>query len=506
MTNKAFLIILDGYGLAEKCEYNAITNANTPNLDKLFSENPTTTLKCSGMAVGLPEGQMGNSEVGHLNIGAGRVVYQELSRISKSINDGDFFNNEEFLKACDHVKETGGNLHIMGLTSDGGVHSSEKHYKALLELAKLQGLEDRTYIHCFTDGRDTPPKSAAEFIAELEKYMDEINCGKISVISGRYYAMDRDKRYERNKLAYDALVYGEGKKFNSAQELIRQSYSEEITDEFIVPALIQYENGKVYTVNDGDSIIFFNFRPDRARQLTAAFTQNSFDGFEVKAFDNLFYVTMTNYDAEFENVNIAFKPNVIKNTLGEYLSGLGKKQLRIAETEKYAHVTYFFNGGVEDIYPCEDRALIPSPKVASYDLQPEMSAYELTKQLCDKLEEDYDFVLVNYANCDMVGHTGDLSAAQKAVEAVDECVGLIVEKALKEGYKIAITADHGNAEKMREGDNPHTAHTTNPVPLCVISPDVNSLKENGALCDIAPTILELMQIPAPQEFEGTSLI
>ncbi len=504
MTNKAFLIILDGYGLAEDSSSNAVSVANTPNLTGYFEKYPTSTLVCSGLKVGLPEGQMGNSEVGHLNIGSGRVIYQELSRISKSIDDGDFFTNEEFIAACEHVKETGGDLHIMGLTSDGGVHSAEKHYKALLLLAKQQGLAERTYIHCFTDGRDTPPKSALDFITELDRYMKEISSGKIALISGRYYAMDRDKRYERNKLAYDAMVYGTADRFKSFSEAIKDSYDKDITDEFILPRLIEDENGEVHTIKDGDSIIFFNFRPDRARQITAAFTQKEFDGFEREVFNDLFYVTMTNYEATFENVNIAFKPSVISNTLGEYLSTLGKKQLRIAETEKYAHVTYFFNGGIEKDYEGEDRILIPSPKVASYDLQPEMSAYEVTEILLEKLEGDYDFILVNYANCDMVGHTGIIPAAVASVEAVDECVGRIVEKARECGYGVIITADHGNAEKMLEGNDPHTAHTTNPVPCCIIADGIDKIAD-GSLCDIAPTVLDIMGIIPPKEFEGTSL-
>ncbi len=505
MTNKTLLIILDGFGIAENSDSNAETIAKIPNLRELFDKYPTTSLECSGLDVGLPEGQMGNSEVGHLNIGSGRVVYQELTRISKSIDDGDFFTNEEFLAACEHVKKTGGDLHIMGLTSDGGVHSAEKHYKALLLLAKQQGLHDRTYIHCFTDGRDTPPRSAMEFITVLEDYINETGSGKIALISGRYYAMDRDKRYERNKLAYDAMVFGEGARFSNAHDAILDSYENDISDEFILPRLIEDENGNIHTVKNGDSIIFFNFRPDRARQITAAFTQPDFDGFERKVFDNLFYVTMTNYESTFKNVHVAFKPNVIKNTLGEYLSSVGKKQLRIAETEKYAHVTYFFNGGIEKDYRGEDRILIPSPKVASYDLQPEMSAYELTRILLQKLEEDYDFVLVNYANCDMVGHTGDIPATVRAVEAVDDCVGAVVKKARSLGYNVAITADHGNAEKMLDGSSAHTAHTTNPVPFCVIADGVTEV-DHGALCDIAPTVLDLMNIDAPNEFEGKSLI
>ena len=498
-------MILDGYGIAEKSDSNAETSAFTPFLNECFKKYPTTGLRCSGLAVGLPEGQMGNSEVGHLNIGAGRVVYQELSRISKAIDDGDFFSNEEFIAACEHVKKTGGDLHIMGLTSDGGVHSAEKHYKALLLLAKQQGLADKTYIHCFTDGRDTPPRSAMDFLTELDRYIKEISSGKIALISGRYYAMDRDKRYERNKLAYDAIVYGKADRFKSFGEAVQDSYNSDVNDEFILPRLIEDDNGQIHTVKNGDSIIFFNFRPDRARQITAAFTQNDFDGFEREEFDNLFYVTMTNYEATFENVHVAFKPHVLKNTLGEYLSSLGKKQLRIAETEKYAHVTYFFNGGIEADYEGENRILIPSPKVASYDLQPEMSAYVVTDSLLTELEKDYDFVLVNYANCDMVGHTGFIPATVCAVEAVDLCVEKVVNKARELGYSVIITADHGNAEKMLEGKDPHTAHTTNPVPCCVIAHGVDKISD-GALCDVAPTVLELMGIHPPAEFEGTSLI
>lgn len=502
MSNKVLLMILDGFGFSAKHEGNAVYSANTPNLDKLWDKNPHLFLNCSGESVGLPDGQMGNSEVGHLNLGAGRIVYQELTRITKSIKDGDFFENEEFLKAIKNVKDNGSALHLMGLVSDGGVHSSNEHLYALLELAKRQGVE-KVYVHCYMDGRDTPPKSGKGYIEELEEKMKEIGVGKIGVVSGRYYAMDRDKRWERIKKAYDALVYGIGEKANSAAEAMQNSYDNDVTDEFVVPTIV-CEDAKI---SKNDSVIFFNFRPDRARQITRALVEDDFDGFEREEDLNLTFVTFTNYDASFKNVLIAFKPQVITNTLGEYLSNNGYTQLRIAETEKYAHVTYFFNGGVETEYKGEDRVLVASPKVATYDLKPEMSAFEVKDKLVDLINtKNYDFIAVNFANCDMVGHTGVFDAAVAAVEAVDKCVGEVMEAAENHDYNVVITADHGNAELMSEDGKPFTAHTTNKVECIVESKLVKGVKEEAALCDVAPTILDLMDIKQPEEMTGKSFV
>jgi len=499
-------MILDGYGDSNSVQGNAVAAANTPNLDRIWADNPHAHLSCSGLSVGLPEGQMGNSEVGHLNLGAGRIVYQELTRISKSIDDGDFFENEAFLKAVKNVKENNSALHIMGLVSDGGVHSFDKHYIALLELANRNGL-DKVYVHCFMDGRDTPPSSGLDYIKALEDKISEIGVGQIASVHGRYYAMDRDKRYERIQLTYDALTLGKGETATSAQEAMEKAYADNITDEFVLPTVMVTDKGPVATINDNDSVIFFNFRPDRARQLTRALTEKDFAEFNREKFPRLTYITMTQYDATLTNVTIAFKPQVIVNTLGEYLSNHKKKQLRIAETEKYAHVTYFFNGGVEKEYPYEERALIPSPKVATYDLQPEMSAYLVTERLEKEIKEkDYNFIAVNYANCDMVGHTGVFEAAVKAVEAVDECVGRIVDVAKEKGYSILITADHGNAEKMLADDGEaFTAHTTNKVKLIVIDKDIQNVKD-GKLADVAPTVLNLMGMDIPEEMSGDVLV
>lgn len=507
MSNKVLLMILDGYGYSKDHKADAISSANTPNLDKLWNENPHLFLECSGGSVGLPDGQMGNSEVGHLNLGAGRIVYQELTRITKSIKDGDFFENEEFKKAIDNVKEKGTALHLMGLVSDGGVHSLNEHLYALLELAKKEGLE-KVYVHCYMDGRDTPPQSGKEYIEQLEAKIKEIGVGKIATVSGRYYAMDRDNRWERIKKAYDSLVYGIGETAGSAAAAMQESYDNDVTDEFVLPTVINEGGKPIGTIKENDSVIFFNFRPDRARQMTRALAEKDFDGFEREENLNLTFVSFTNYDASFKNVLIAFKPQVITNTLGEFLGNNGYTQLRIAETEKYAHVTYFFNGGDEVENKGEDRILVPSPKVATYDLQPEMSAYIVKDKLVDVINEgkDYDFIAVNFANCDMVGHTGVFEAAKKAVEAVDECAGEVIEAAVNHGYSVIITADHGNAEKMADGDKPYTAHTTNPVKCIVKSNLIKAVTDKGALCDVAPTVLDLMNVNKPEEMTGKSFV
>ena len=504
--NPVMLMVLDGWGLGTEYEGNAIHLANKPNFDKYSKIYPTTKLKASGMAVGLPEGQMGNSEVGHLNIGGGRIVYQELTRISKSIEDGDFFQNEEFLKAIDNVKKNGSKIHIMGLVSDGGVHSHNTHLYGLLELFKRQGLKN-VYIHAFLDGRDVSPVSGSGFLSELEEKIRKIGVGKIATVSGRYYAMDRDKRWERVKLAYESIVLGKGKYDDNAVEAVKKSYSEEITDEFVVPTVITEDGKAIATVDDDDSIIFFNFRPDRARELTRAIVDDEFDGFHREKKVKTYYVTMTQYDKTIENVHVAYKPEKYKNTLGEYVSSIGMKQLRIAETEKYAHVTFFFNGGVEEPNNNEDRVLIPSPKVATYDMKPEMSAFEVKDEVIKRLQMDiYDLIILNFANSDMVGHTGDLKAAIKAVETVDICMGEIVEEVIKRNGKLIITADHGNAERMIDEDgNPVTSHTTNEVPCIVIGEGDVKLRE-GILADISPTLLHMLNVQIPKEMTGKSLI
>ena len=509
MKNKlTMLVIVDGWGINEREEGNAAKLANTPNFDSLFSQYPNSIIHTSGLDVGLPDGQMGNSEVGHMNIGAGRIVYQEFTRISKSIEDGDFFKKKEFLDAIENAKKHNTNLHLYGLLSDGGVHSHKTHLYALLQLCKEQNF-DRVFVHCFLDGRDTPPSSAENYILELEDKMKEIGVGKIASIIGRYYAMDRDKRWDRLKLAYDALVNGEGLKANSAQDAIENSYQKEEFDEFVKPTLIVNSEGNpIATIKENDSIIFFNFRTDRAREITRAIVDPDFDGFEVKHF-NTTYVCMTEYDATMPNVEVAFKPEKLVNNFGEYISKLGYKQLRIAETEKYAHVTFFFNGGEEVEYPGENRILVNSPKVATYDMQPEMSAYEVTDKVVDVIREnDTDAIILNFANCDMVGHTGNLEAAIKAVETVDECIGKIYQEVLKVDGTLIIIADHGNCEQMIDyttGD-PHTAHTTNPVPILLISSN-NSLKvKEGRLADIAPSLLDIMGLEKPAEMTGESLI
>ena len=510
MSKKPVLLcIMDGFGKNESDYGNAITAANTPNLDKIMAENPMTYIGASGLDVGLPDGQMGNSEVGHTNIGAGRVVYQELTRITKSIGDGDFFENEALRGAMENCVSNNSALHLMGLLSDGGVHSHNTHMYAIVEMAKRMGVKE-VYLHCFLDGRDVPPASGADYVAEAKAKLEEIGLGKIATVMGRYYAMDRDNRWERVGKAYAAMVYGEGIKADDPVEAVEKSYEtideegKNLTDEFVIPTVC-LENA---VVKANDSVVFYNFRPDRAREITRTFVDEAFNGFErKKGFFPLYYVCMTQYDATMPNVHIAFKPQTLENTLGEYLSKLGKTQLRIAETEKYAHVTFFFNGGVEKQYEGEDRILVASPKVATYDLQPEMSAYEVTDKVCEAVESGkYDVVILNFANCDMVGHTGIFDAAVKAVEAVDTCVGRVWGSVSKMDGAMLITADHGNADKMYEADgSPFTAHTTNPVPFVVCGYPCE-LREGGKLCDLSPTILKIMGAEQPAEMTGESII
>ena len=503
------LMILDGFGLNEKHEANAVYEAKTPNIDRLMKEYPFVKGYASGLAVGLPDGQMGNSEVGHMNMGAGRIVYQELTRITKEIEDGTFFENPALKDAMKKVKENNSALHMWGLLSDGGVHSHITHLYGLLEMAKREGL-DKVYVHCFLDGRDTAPTSGITYVKALEEKMAELGIGKIASLSGRYYAMDRDNRWDRVQKAYDVLTKGEGEQAESAVDAMQASYDKDVTDEFVVPTAI-VENGKpVATVSDKDSVIFFNFRPDRAREITRAFCADTFDGFDRGARKDATYVCFTEYDATIPNTEIAFKKVELHNTFGEYLAAHGKTQARIAETEKYAHVTFFFNGGVEEPNPGEDRILVKSPKVATYDLKPEMSAYEVCDKLCEAIRGGkYDVIIVNFANPDMVGHTGIEAAAIKAVEAVDECVGRAVE-ALKEMDGVMfLCADHGNAEQLKDYTTgaPFTAHTTNPVPFILINADPSyGLREGGCLADIVPTLLELMGMEQPKEMTGKSLL
>ena len=508
MSNKlTMLMILDGFGNNSNTSGNAVQIAKTPNIDELMKKNPTTQIHASGLDVGLPDGQMGNSEVGHTNIGAGRIVYQELTRITKSIEDGDFFSVPELCAAIEHCKKNNSKLHIMGLLSDGGVHSHMRHLFAILELAKRKGFED-VYVHCFLDGRDTPPASGENYILKLEEKMKEKQIGRIATISGRFYAMDRDKRWQRVEKAYNAMVRGEGVKSTSAEMAIESSYQKEVFDEFVEPTVICSNGKPVATIDDNDSIIFYNFRPDRAREITRAIVDKDFKDFETKDLKNLYFVCFTQYDETMPNVEIAFKPTVLKNTFGEYISGKGLKQLRIAETEKYAHVTFFFNGGNEKQYEGEDRILVPSPKVETYDLKPEMSAYEVTENVVNAIKsQKYDAIILNYANPDMVGHTGNLDAAVKAIEAIDECVGKVIKAIEEVNGVLLITADHGNAEQMidyKTGE-PHTAHTTNPVPLVLIGMEDVKLKE-GKLADLAPTMLDIMGLAKPKEMTGESLL
>lgn len=502
MKKPLILMILDGFGIAPE-NGNAIKAASTPNLDRLFSSNPLTQIGASGMDVGLPDGQMGNSEVGHTNIGAGRIVYQELTRITKSIADGDFFQNEAFLAAVNNAKKNDSALHLIGLLSDGGVHSHNSHMYALVELCKQHGLK-KVYIHCLLDGRDVPPSSGKDYVAECAAKLNEIGVGKIATVMGRYYAMDRDNRWERVEKAYAAMVYGEGVQASDPVKAVEDSYANDVTDEFVLPTVC----AKDATIKANDSVIFFNFRPDRAREITRTFVDPDFNGFERKnGFFPLTYVCMTQYDATMPNVLVAFKPQVLKNTFGEYISSKGLTQLRIAETEKYAHVTFFFNGGVETVYPGEDRILINSPKVATYDLKPEMSAYEVTDALVEQIKAGkYDVIILNFANCDMVGHTGVFDAAKAAVEAVDTCVGKVTDAIAEMDGVALITADHGNADKMFEEDgSPFTAHTTNPVPFCVVGYPCK-LRTGGRLADIAPTMLKILGLPQPAEMDGKSII
>ncbi len=504
------LMILDGFGINERSEGNAIAMTPTPNIDRLMKEYPFVKGYASGLDVGLPDGQMGNSEVGHLNMGAGRIVYQELTRITKSIQDGDFFTNEELLKAVNNCKEHNSALHVFGLVSRGGVHSALEHIFAVFELAKRNGLE-KVYMHAFLDGRDTPPTSAKGYLTELENEMARIGVGKIATISGRYYAMDRDKNYDRVEKAYAAIVYGEGKTAPSMAQCMDATYAEGINDEFVIPTVI-LENGKpTATVEENDSIIFANFRPDRAREITRSFCDSDFPFFERrKGHMNVTYVCFTEYDVTIENKNVAFKPQTLQKTMGEYISSLGLTQARIAETEKYAHVTFFFNGGVEAPNPNERRFLVPSPKVATYDLQPEMSAPEVTEKLIENIKSgENDLIIINYANPDMVGHTGVIEAACKAVAYIDECVGRVVQTVVEEGARMFICADHGNIEQLinYETGDPFTAHTTNPVPFILVNyPEAKGLREGGRLADIAPTLLDMMGLEQPEEMTGKSLI
>ena len=507
MSKKPYaLIIMDGFGVNERHEGNAIYAANTPNLDKYLKECPNSIVHASGMDVGLPEGQMGNSEVGHTNIGAGRIVYQELTRITKSINDGDFFENPVLCAAMENCKKNGTALHLMGLLSSGGVHSHNTHLYGLLDMAKRNGIS-KVYVHAFLDGRDVPPSSAADFAEELVAKIREIGVGDIATVIGRYYAMDRDNRWERVEKAYNAMVLGEGNKCGSAVTAIKSSYNDDVTDEFVIPTVIERDGSPVGTIGENDSVVFFNFRPDRAREITRTIVDPDFSGFE-RNFFKTFFVCMTQYDASMPNVEVAFKPETLINTFGEYVSKKGMTQLRIAETEKYAHVTFFFNGGVEEVYEGEDRVLVNSPKVATYDLQPEMSAPEVCEKVVERIKSgEYDLIVLNYANCDMVGHTGVFDAAVKAVETVDTCVGKTVDAILEMGGVALITADHGNADQMVDYDtrSPFTAHTTNVVPLVLVGADDKKLK-NGRLADLAPTMLDLMGLDKPEEMTGESLL
>ena len=497
------LIIMDGFGYNPDTYGNAIAAAKKPNIDKYMAECPNTIIGASGLDVGLPDGQMGNSEVGHTNIGAGRIVYQMLVKISKDIKDGVFFNNKAILEAMNNCKEKGSALHLMGLLSPGGVHSHMEHLYGIVEMAKRNGLE-KVYIHAFLDGRDVPPSSAAEYMEEAIAELQKIGVGKIATISGRFYAMDRDNAWDRVEKAYAALVYGEGVMETDPVQAIKNSYANGVTDEFMLPTVI--DGGA--QIKADDSVIFFNFRPDRARQITRSFVDPEFSGFERrKGFFNVNFVCMAQYDATMPNVSVAYPPEQLTMTMGEYLSKLGKTQLRIAETQKYAHVTFFFNGGEERQFEGEDRILIKSPDVPTFDLKPEMSAYEVCDAVCEAIDSDkYDVIILNYANCDMVGHTGIFDAAVKAVEATDTCVGRMVEKILAKGGAALITADHGNADKMMEADgSPFTAHTTNPVPLIAVGVE-GKLAEGGVLADLAPTMLDIMGVPQPAEMTGKSLL
>lgn len=507
MKKPVTLIIMDGFGwVPEQATGNAIVAANKPNIDRYMKEYPWTTIGASGMDVGLPDGQMGNSEVGHTNMGAGRIVYQQLTLITKSIRDGSMLENEVLVKNMRRAIDNGKAIHLMGLVGEGGVHSHCDHWFGVMEMAKKMGA-DKLYLHCITDGRDTDPHDGKQFIQDLQDKIDEIGLGEIATVAGRYYAMDRDNNWDREEKAYAAFVYGEGDKAANWQEAVDNSYAKDVTDEFIVPC-VTCEGGRV---EENDTVIFMNFRPDRARQMTRIFVDDEFDGFERR--NGRFpvnFVCMAQYDATMPNVEVAYPPVELNNVLGEYLAKHGKTQLRIAETEKYAHVTFFFNGGVEEPYDGEDRCVIPSPKVATYDLQPEMSAYPVAEECVKRIESGkYDVIILNFANCDMVGHTGVFDAAKKAVEAVDDCVGKVVDAVTKAGGAVLITADHGNADKMLvDGSttDPFTAHTTNPVPLIAIGTQAKSLKEGGVLADLIPTMLDVMNMEKPAEMTGNSLL
>ncbi|MBQ4444401.1 MAG: 2,3-bisphosphoglycerate-independent phosphoglycerate mutase [Clostridia bacterium] len=503
------IIIMDGFGIAPPSAGNAILNAGTPYVDYLRATYPNTKLGASGLSVGLPDGQMGNSEVGHLNMGAGRIIYQDLTRITKSIEDGDFFTNEALVGAMKYALEKGKRLHLYGLLSDGGVHSHNTHLYALLRMAKQFGLKD-VFVHCFMDGRDVSPTSGLGFIKDLEREIEAIGVGKIATVCGRFYAMDRDFAWDRNEKAYNMLTKGEGLRFRSAEEAMQDSYDRGVTDEFVLPSVVVDAEGQpVGSIQKEDAIIFFNFRPDRARQITRAFIFPVFDSFPRDEYLNPYYVCFKQYDEKFTGVDIAFKPQEYVNTFGEYVSKMGYTQLRIAETQKYAHVTFFFNGGVEAPNPNEDRVLIPSPDVATFDMKPEMSAYEVAAKACELIKGGkYDLMVLNFANCDMVGHTGIIPAAEKAVKAVDECVKQVVETVLSIGGTVLLTADHGNAEKMIADDGtPHTAHTTNLVPLILIDDAYKNVTlHEGILADIVPTLFEVMHLEQPKEMTGKSLI
>ena len=503
------LLILDGYGLSEQTEHNAIALADTPVMDRLMEEYPFAKGNASGLAVGLPEGQMGSSEVGHLNMGAGRIVYQDLVRITKEIESGSFFENEALLKAMDNAKENGTSLHIFGLLSDGGVHSHNFHLYALLELAKRRGL-NKVYVHCFTDGRDTPPESGKDYIRALQDEMDRIGCGRIATVAGRYYAMARDNHWDRIEKAYRAITLGEGETADSAMEAVTQSYAKGETDEFILPTVVMENGAPTAVVGDGDSVVFYNFRSDRAKEMTRVFCCEAFDGFDRGPRKQVTYVCFTDYDATIPNKEVAFEKEEMVNTFGEWLAANGLKQARIAETEKYAHVTSFFNGGREASNEGEDRFLIPSPQVATYDLQPEMSAQAVCDTLIDKIRSgEYDVIVANFANSDMVGHTGVEKAAVEAVECLDECIGRVVETIREVDGQLFICADHGNAEVMvnEETGEPWTAHTSNPVPFILVNYDpAYCLREGGCLADIAPTLIEMMGMEKPAEMTGKSLL
>ncbi len=503
MSDTTMLLIMDGFGIAAPGQYNAVSSANTPNIDRLLTDCPNTLINASGEYVGLPEGQMGNSEVGHTNIGAGRVVWQELSKITNSIKTGEFFKNEELCKVMEYACNTGCTLHLAGLLSDGGVHSHIRHLFALIDMAASYGIKD-VQVHCILDGRDVPPSCAETYLQQLDDKLRESGCGRIATISGRFYTMDRDKRWDRVRKAYDCLTLGEGFKADHWQSAMKDARGREETDEFVSPVFL--DGAK--TIKSEDAVIFFNFRPDRAREITRSLTDPQMDGFERRYFpQKLYYLCFTSYDATIPNVHIAFKPQSLENTLGKYISSLGRTQLRIAETEKYAHVTFFFNGGIEEPYAGEERILVPSPKVATYDMQPEMSALPVTDKVIECIEQKrFDLIIMNLANCDMVGHTGSMEAAVRAVETVDACVGRISSAIKAAGGILMITADHGNAESMMEDGHPMTAHTTNLVPLIIQGAGSLKLSEGGALCDLAPTLLSLMGLEQPSQMSGKNLI